>query len=121
MKKEIETREDLVQLVDRFYDRVVLDDLLAPHFEYLDFVEHKPRMVAFWAFVLLGEAGYATNVFDKHRHLPIGKPHFDRWLALFIETVQEYFTGEQADAAINKARLLAWTFSEKMESLRPGN
>ncbi len=121
MTKEIENRQDLVQLVDRFYDRVVHDDLLAPHFKDLDFAEHKPRMVAFWAFVLLGEAGYATNVFDKHRHLSIGKPHFDRWLALFTETVQAYFTGEKADAAVNRAKLLAWTFSEKMKTLKPEN
>jgi hemoglobin len=117
-KKDILSREDITRLVDAFYDRVLKDDQLAPHFAGLDFEHHKPKMVAFWSFVLLNESGYTTNVFDKHIHLKIDKHHFDQWAALFHSTVDGLFAGENADATKQRASVLAWTFSEKMKRLR---
>jgi len=114
-KNDILDREDLTRLVDQFYDRALSDDLLSPHFDGIDFVHHKPKMVAFWAFVALGEAGYSTNVFDKHAHLPINKSHFDRWLSLFESTVDELFLGEKAEEVKQRARVIGWTFAEKMK------
>ncbi|MDZ4823572.1 MAG: group III truncated hemoglobin [Flavobacteriales bacterium] len=118
MQKEIETREDVVQLVDAFYSKVLSDDLLAPHFERINFPEHKPRIIQFWSFVLLNEEGYTTNVFDKHRNLKIDQRHFDRWLELFNKTVDELFVGEKANDAKFRAKTIGWTFSEKMKQLR---
>ncbi|MBL7941503.1 MAG: group III truncated hemoglobin [Flavobacteriales bacterium] len=117
MQKEIENKEDLVRLVDTFYGRVFQDALLAPHFKSLDFEAHKPRMVQFWAFVLLDETGYTTNVFDKHRHLNIDARHFDKWLEIFNQTIDDLFIGEKADTAKFRAKTLAWTFSEKMKHI----
>jgi hemoglobin len=118
MRKEIENKADLVLLVETFYGRVFEDALLAPHFTGLDFEAHKPRMVQFWAFVLLDEAGYTTNVFDKHRHLKIDARHFDRWLDIFNQTVDDLFEGEKAATAKFRAKTLAWTFSEKMKHIQ---
>jgi hemoglobin len=117
MKKDIQTEEDLVLLVDTFYNRAFEDGMLAPHFEGMDFDAHKPQMVHFWAFVLLNKAGYTTNVFDKHIHLKVGKAHFAQWLKIFNETVDDLFEGEKANDAKLRATTLAWTFGEKMEKL----
>ena len=110
---DITTKHDVEHLVDTFYGRVLQDESLAPFFKNLDFQAHMPKMVHFWSFVLLDEAGYTTNVTDKHMHMPLSKAHFERWVALFHATVDELFTGEKAEMAKQRATLIAWTIQNK--------
>jgi hemoglobin len=112
--KELETPEDIHLLVSAFYDKVLRDDLLAPFFKQLDFAAHLPKMEHFWRFALLSDAGYTTNVTEKHLHMPLQKSHFDRWQALFNQTVDELFTGELAAQAKQRAALIGWTINSKM-------
>ena len=56
--KDIETRSDIEIMVNMFYDKIVKDNLLSPFFKNLNFEKHLPKMVDFWAFVLLDEVGY---------------------------------------------------------------
>jgi len=74
-------------------------------------------MIAFWSFVLLDEAGYKTNVFDKHVHLPIKQNHFAIWLEHFENTVRSLFEGPKADLAIQRAQLIAYTFEKKLSAM----
>ena len=110
---DITTKQDVENLVDTFYGRVLQDAELAPFFERLDFKAHMPKMVHFWSFVLLDEPGYTTNVTDKHMHMPLSKVHFDRWVELFHGTVNELFAGEKAEIAKQRATLIAWTIQNK--------
>ena len=51
-------RGDIHDLVVRFYREVVFDDLLAPMFgevAEVDWAEHIPKLIDFWARVLLGD------------------------------------------------------------------
>lgn len=116
--KDITERTDLEQLIDIFYGKVLQDPLLMPFFDGLDFEKHKPDMVAFWNFVLLGEAGYKTNVTEKHMHMDLHQAHFDRWLALFHETVDELFSGEKAEMAKQRAFQVGWTIHQKISTRR---
>ena len=77
MKIDITTKQDVEQLVDTFYGRVLTDESLTPFFKNLDFKVHMPKMVHFWSFVLLDEPGYTTNVTDKHMHMPLSPVHFE--------------------------------------------
>jgi hypothetical protein len=43
--------------------------------------------------------------------LPVGKAHFDRWLELFLETVDENFSGPKAEEAKGRALSIADTFA----------
>lgn len=117
-KHDILSETDVALMVDRFYEKAFADEKLAPHFKGLDYPEHRPKMIAFWAFVLLDKPGYTTNVFDKHRHMTLDKTDFDRWLHLFNETVDQLFDGEKARDAKFRASTIAWTFAEKMKQLR---
>ena len=112
--KEIEKREDIELLVDQFYGKVLEDERLKPFFTGLNFEMHKPKMVDFWSFVLLGERGYKTDVTAKHMHMPLKKEDFDQWIALFNETVDELFTGENAKLAKERAFLIRWTLESKI-------
>lgn len=117
MKPDIHTKEDILILVDKFYDRVLSDEKLAPFFENLDFEKHKTKMVHFWSFVLLDEPGYTTNVFDKHIHLKATSTDFNEWVSLFHKTVDEMFQGEKAKAAKFRATTLGYTFGSKLDAL----
>ena len=113
-KVEITTQKHVDQLVRSFYDKVLKDELLSPHFAGVDLEHHLPRIAAFWALILIDQEGYKGNVFDRHAHLKIDNSHFDRWVALFTETVDEYFTGEKAELAKQRAKLLQYTFVSKL-------
>lgn len=117
---DIRNEADIALLVDTFYERVFANEMLAPFFAHLDFDAHKPKMIFFWSFVLLDKPGYTTNVFDKHIHMPLKREHFNAWVTLFHQTVDDLFAGEKANDAKLRATTLGWTFGEKMEKLHQG-
>ncbi len=114
--RDIESKKDIEQLIDVFYTNLLRIEEMKPAFEGLDFKHHVPQIVHFWSFVLLDEPGYKTNVFEKHRHLPISPPLFDVWLATFVKAVDDLFKGEKADLAKQRATVLAYTFKSKWQN-----
>jgi hemoglobin len=116
--KDITSRADIELLIHSFYERLLrLPDMKAV-FDDIDFPKHIPHIVHFWSFVLLDEEGYTTNVFEKHLRLPIQSDQFDTWLAIFIATVDELFSGEKAELAKQRATSLAYTFKSKWQKLK---
>jgi hemoglobin len=117
MKTEIETEDDVRLLVDKFYEKVNKDPLLSPVFNEeagVNWEEHLPKMYKFWSTQLLGTGSYSGRPFPPHMELKIGKEHFERWLDLFLSTVDEYFTGPVAETARTKAKSIAAIFQYKL-------
>jgi hemoglobin len=112
--KDIETEEDISFWLHKFYEKLLADPVTAPKFEDLDLAAHMPKLVQFWAFVLLDKPGYTTNVFERHSHLNLEKEHFDVWLQHFRETTEQLFAGEKAEMAKQRVTLLATTFMHKI-------
>lgn len=112
---EIKTRAEIITLVDRFYEKVKQDALLAPVFAHLDWPKHLPTMYNFWSSMLLGDQSYQGNPFQKHVALPIEAKHFDQWLKLFIKTVDENFVGDKAQEVKQRAQNIAGIFQHKLE------
>lgn len=117
MMKDISTEEDIAKWMRNFYSKLLTDEVTAPVFEGLDMEAHMPKLVSFWAFVLLEKEGYRTNVFEKHVRLHLEKRHFERWLQYFAETTDEMFSGEKADTAKQRVKLLATTFYYKLHGV----
>lgn len=111
--KEIESKEDVELLVETFYQKLVKDELISHFFLKLDLKEHLPKVVQFWSFILLDETGYSANMMEKHMKLDLNEESFDRWLKLFHETVDQFFVGEKADLAKQRATLIGWTMKTK--------
>ena len=118
-KEDIKTRAEIRNLVDRFYDKLLVDPLIKHFFVDLDLEHHLPRVAMFWEMVLLGDAGYTTNVTDVHLRLnqqkPMSKEHFDRWLVHFEATMNELHEGPKAEEAIPRARSIAIIMHIKVE------
>ncbi len=116
--RDIETRADIEDLINAFYGRLLQIEEIKPVFAHIHFPDHIPHIVHFWSFVLLDEPGYKTNVFEKHRGLPIQPHQFDTWLGVFTQTVNVLFAGEKAELAKQRATVLAYTFKSKWENLK---
>jgi hemoglobin len=117
-KRELNSPEAVAALVDVFYAKVVADAVLGPVFKDIDLRQHKPKVRAYWRKMLLGERdGYRRNMIAQHKELharhPLQHRHFQRWLALFLETVDERFSGCTA----TRARRLASTVAIRLEAL----
>jgi hemoglobin len=112
--KDITTRVDVEILVNRFYEQVRNDELLAPVFSRVDWVHHLPVMYNFWSSVLLGDQSYTGNAFGKHQYLALSAQHFTRWLQVFTATVDEHFEGFNANEAKNRAAQMAQLFQYKL-------
>lgn len=115
--RDIENRDDVSKMVHSFYDLVKQDELLAPHFIHTDFIHHMPRMVDFWCFTILDEGSFKGNIFDKHAPLKIDETHFERWLKIFESNITSQFEGEKTNMAIQRAKLIGYTFASKMKQL----
>jgi hemoglobin len=117
MKTDILTKEDIKLMVDSFYDKVNKDELLSPVFNIeadVNWPEHLPKMYAFWGTQLIGTQDYTGRPFPPHMELKITPAHFERWLKLFIENINENFEGVTADLAIYKAKNIAAVFQYKL-------
>jgi hemoglobin len=113
--KALLTNTDVQFLVESFYAKVLKYEDLKPFFKHLDFDAHLPKMIHFWSFVLLDEPGYTTNVVEKHLNMPLEPIHFQRWLTLFNETIDELFEGEKVELAKQRAAVIAWTIESKVK------
>jgi hemoglobin len=96
-----------------FYRAAAMDDLLGPifHAAHVDWSVHIPKLVEFWAWQLFGERGYRGNPLRAHEpahaRTPFRAEHYERWLGLFIETVDAHFEGRVAEAAKERAARMA--------------
>lgn len=118
--REIRSREEIQLMVDSFYNKVNQDELLSPvfnDFAGVNWEKHLPVMYDFWSAILLGDTAYKGNPFMKHIPLPIEKAHFDRWMQLFLATIDEHFTGAKAEEAKQRASTIAGVFQFKLQTL----
>ncbi|EIA08835.1 group III truncated hemoglobin [Flavobacterium frigoris] len=119
--KDITALEDIKLLVDTFYGKVQKDDFIGSIFNEKianRWPEHLGKMYRFWQTILLEQHTYTGSPFPPHKHLPIDKVHFDRWMEIFIETVDTLFTGAIADEAKLRAKNMAEMFNYKINYFR---
>jgi len=121
MKPDILGRSDIKMLVDAFYGRVRNDSTLAYLFDDVARVvwdRHLPRMYDFWENVIFQTGTFRGNPMVAHARLhqlsPLTTEHFDRWLGLFIATVDDYFEGVNADVAKKRASSISQVMQYKI-------
>lgn len=122
-RKDITTIEDIRLLVDTFYSRVRDNELLAPIFNGKignRWPEHLEKMYRFWQTVLLEEHTYYGSPFPPHAQLPVDKQHFDTWLQLWHDTVNQHFEGSRANEAKWRGDKMATMFLTKIQYYRHG-
>lgn len=123
MKADIQHRADIEKLVNRFYESVKTDKTIGFIFTELvqmDWETHIPLIVDFWETILLDNPLYKHNAMQVHyalnKKFPLQKAHFESWLSLFGETVDELFAGKTAELAKTRARSIADVMLFKMNN-----
>jgi hemoglobin len=111
----------LPDLVDRFYARVRQDPEIGPVFNAAieDWDVHLEKLAAFWSSVMLTSGRYKGNPFAAHVKHPLTPAMFERWLALWGQTVDEMFEPAVAAQFRAKAQRIAESLQLGM-FFRPG-
>lgn len=120
-KKDIENRDDLYRLVEKFYSKLLADNSISYLFTNIariDLAHHLPVLVDFWDSILFQSDTYRKNAMQPHmalnRQSPLQKHHFETWLRYFKETVDQLFTGEKAFLAKERATSIATVMQLKL-------
>ena len=124
--RDLDSPDEIAEMVRRFYADVAQDDLLGPMFNEVarvDWSEHLPKLTAFWCRALLGLPGYQGNPFRAHALVHSERAftpaHFERWLTLFHETVDIGWTGPNAQRAHEVADNVARVHSHQLIGQEP--
>lgn len=113
-RSDLDDADQVAEFVRRFYQGVAQDDLLGPLFNdvaRVDWAEHLPKLTAFWCRALFGDEGYSGNPFRAHQLIhersPFSTAHFERWLGLFADTLDDGWSGPFATRALEMAQRVA--------------
>lgn len=127
--RTIENRKDVNELVVKFYDKVRLDDLIGPVFNNNipeeGWPPHLEKLTDFWESNLFripkfrGNPPAAHAKVDKAENYTVTQKHFERWLALWYETVDELFEGELAEFAKHAASRMATPLFNNLWQTKP--
>lgn len=102
--KDIENKEDILQLVTLFYKKLLEDKSIS--YIFTDVVkikleEHLPILVTFWSQAVLGTGGYTNNLTQLHLDVNaksyLSPELFTIWLNHINTSVDELFLGENAE------------------------
>jgi hemoglobin len=122
MKAQIQDRSDIEKLVTLFYESATEDDDIKHFFTEvvsLDFEKHIPVICDFWESILFQNAKYKGNPMVKHivlsRKSEMTKVHFDAWLRIWHETVDDHFEGDIAVEAKQRADSIAALMQHKIK------
>jgi hemoglobin len=128
MKRDIENRDDLMQLLKAFYVKLLNDPVISYLFTdvaKIDLEHHLPVLVDFWDMVLFQADTYRKNAMQPHmalhRKSPLEQKHFDTWLNHFKNTVDEMFEGEKAFLAKERATSVATVLQIKVAQINNEN
>lgn len=118
---DIRSRNDIVQLLKAFYKKVYLDEALRPFFTEVvnvDVASHVELLADFWESVLFGKEGYQGNPMRIHEALherrALESQHFERWIALFCQTIDEAWFGLNSNRLKTRARGIATLMRTKL-------
>lgn len=120
-KTDIASRANIELFVNSFYNKVTQDKAIGFFFTevvILDWEKHIPIMYDFWESILFQKAGYKGNPMVKHTDLSkkhtLEKQHFDQWLKLFNETLDDHFQGNNTELAKTRALSIATMIQVKI-------
>jgi len=117
------TKENITLLVNRFYTKVMQDEVLSPFFiEKLGddmnsglWKAHLTLIGDFWSSIALGERNYQGSPFAPHRLIEgIHADAFSQWLVLFFETLDNLFVPHIANQFKERATIIAGNFMRNL-------
>lgn len=110
-------------LLPAFYTHVFGDPMLGRIFvevAHMDLERHLPALGDFWEKVLFNTGEYGGKFMRTHQRVhdrePFTPAHFERWLAMWSQTIDERHAGPTADQAKQHASRIAVAMRRKLFS-----
>jgi hemoglobin len=110
MKNDIRDKQDIIQIVNAFYEKVKQDALIGHFFTeviQVDWDKHLPKMYNFWDNVVFYTNNYTGNPMQVHKNIhdlhSFTAADFKQWYQLFTTTVDELFEGDNAELIKQRA------------------
>lgn len=122
--KDIETREDILHILRKFYDKLLVDNSINFFFTEVTQIdqhleEHFELLATFWEQNLFFKGGYYNNMFTIHKEVhekhAFTKEHFENWLSHFNVTIDEHFEGKNAEQMKTQALSMATIMQIKFQ------
>ena len=119
--KDIQTRENLHLIMSSFYVKLLNDPEISFFFTdvvKIDLESHLIDLVDFWEQMLFNKGEYKKNVLQIHldinSKLNFTPAHFAIWLKYFNLTIDENFSGQNAENMKTRALSIATVMQIKM-------
>lgn len=117
---DIQTKEDVKNMVDTFYAKATKDDLIGEPFVRLlegKWDSHMVKLYSFWETILKIDNTYTGHPVEMHINMHLTKEHFDRWVEVFVKNVDDQYTGENAERAKLRAKTMSRAFYWKLKKM----
>jgi hemoglobin len=117
--ERLDNEKAIRKMVVLFYDKIKINMHLGGIFHSAignKWDTHIETMVLFWRHILLEEMVYEGRPAQKHMDMPLTHFHFEVWLELFNQTIDENFEGEIALLAKERALGIAKVIEHKIHS-----
>ena len=122
MREALNSEEHISILMNSFYAQAMQDEVIGPFFNKamnFSLEDHLPVIISFWSSLLLDTHTYRGNPMLKHialnKKMGITSIHFDRWLELWNQTIDQLYIGTNAELAKSKAFQIATLMKFKIE------
>ncbi len=123
MKNDIRDKQDIIQIVNAFYDKVKQDPQISHFFtevKQVDWDKHLPKMYNFWDNIVFYTNNYTGNPMQIHKNIhslhTLTEADFKQWYSLFTATVDELFEGDNAELIKQRALSIATIMQIKIVS-----
>lgn len=125
--RDIETRDDIANLMRTFYSRMFEDEVMGPIFvdvAKMDLEAHIPVMCDFWELQLFQKPGYRGGMMAVHFRLHmmmdgegLEHHHFMRWMDYWESTLDDLFEGPRATWAKTVASRVGRNMSQRIDEV----
>jgi hemoglobin len=119
---DIQSREDLYLIVKSFYIKLLNDssiNYLFTEVAKIDLEPHLNELVNFWDDLIFDKNNYRKNVLQIHQDVnqksPFSSIHFEVWLKYFNQSIDENFSGSNAEQMKTRALSIATVMQIKFK------
>lgn len=101
--------EQIEDVIERFYDRVLHDPRIGPFFAHVPMDRLRNMQVEFFAVALDGPNRYSgRDLTDAHSQVPISRDDFSRFVSHLLDTLEDLgYDAEVVDGVVNRISLYA--------------
>ena len=123
MKYNTITKENINEMVMKFYNRILAEDTgvskvfksrLGEDINSDIWKKHTDLLTNFWAMIALQDTSYQGNPMMAHINMGLTRDMFPTWLKMFFETIDSVYEEAQGEIFKSRAENIAQNFMRNL-------